>query len=115
MDNIQAEERAILEGISDWDWHGRGIPEIESVELFGEYPETILRIVASKRGYTRALEWPVWDGQMTGSPAGVGSGPEEFLQMLGVDLIYWRTARNGPGAANHLRGRKAAESRPRRH
>jgi hypothetical protein len=92
MDNIQAEEQEILEGISDWDWNGRTVPEIQSVELFGEYPETILRIVASRHGYTREREWSVWDGQMTGSPAGVGAGPDEFLLMLSMDLLYWRTA-----------------------
>jgi hypothetical protein len=96
IENIHAEEREILERFEPV---RQALGVISPVELVGSYPDTVIRMTATKNGQTDTREWSIWDGQMTGAPRGVGSGPDEYLQMLEVQVIYWLGAPRWTGHA----------------
>jgi hypothetical protein len=72
---IRAEEQEILEGAERRVRAGALSAFLNSVELVGSYPDTVLRLTASKEGRTQVEEFSIWDGQMTGSPPGVAATP----------------------------------------
>ena len=90
-ESITAQEREILEGFIE-----TIVPAISSATLsgvlIGAYPDTVLRVSASKHGQTRVREWSIWDGTMTAAAPGVPPGTEEYLQLLFSQVSYWMTA-----------------------
>jgi hypothetical protein len=91
IENIHAEEQEILERFREGTEKGP-FSFIDSVELVGTYPETVIRMTGTRYGRIQVQEWSLWDGDMTGSPPGVGSGPDEYLQKLGLQVTYWMTS-----------------------
>ncbi len=92
VENIQAEEQEILERFRAEMQADPFLRPVESAELVGSYPGTVIRITATQHGQTRTLEKSLWDGKMTGAPAGIGSGPQEYNQLYGVQVMYWLMA-----------------------
>jgi hypothetical protein len=88
--DVELQEREILEGV-----HAEIRPtfkSIESAELDGHFPDTMIRLTAHRHGQTRTEEWPVWDGTMTGCPPGVPPGTEEYLTLLFASVAEWLSA-----------------------
>lgn len=55
-------------------------------------PDTMVWIKATRDGRSEVHDWHVSDGEMTGAPSGVGSGPEQYEQLRAVQIIYWLTS-----------------------
>ena len=88
-EQIAATEQAILDGVNSWI---TTTSFVRSAALEGRDPETELVLVVTRNDKTKTLRYSVWDGTMTGSPAGIGSGAGEYLQLLDADLVEWSTA-----------------------
>lgn len=83
---IAEEEREIVDRVSG---NGGPLRAVESAELLGSYPDTVIRITATRDRQTEVHDWFVWNGQVTGAPPGVGSGPVEYAQLLDAQILYW--------------------------
>ena len=89
IEGIAATEKAIVDGVKLWI---TATSFVRSAVLEGSYPDTELVLVVARNDKTKTLRYSVWDGTMTGSPAGIGSGPEEYIQLLDAMVLEWSTA-----------------------
>ena len=88
--SIAEQEQEILDGFNQTILPG--FASLEAAALVGRYPDTVIRVTASKGDQTRVEDWPIWDGNMTGAPTGVPPGTEEYLQLLTARVVEWLTA-----------------------
>lgn len=89
MEEAELEERDILDRAREVVKHQqRRSWTLDDVELVGQYPDTDIRVTATREGKTRSHDWPIWDGSMIGGPPGV-VGSAEYIQMLFTEVDYW--------------------------
>ena len=63
--------------------------DIVAAMVLGSYPDTVIRVVATRGRQTRTCEWPLWDGSVTDIDTAADLGADEFLQALDVRIIEW--------------------------
>ena len=90
MDDAKEQEQVILSRFNAE--VAPDFPAIESAELVGSYPETVIRVTATRGDQTHTAEWSIWDGNMTGSPPGSTGGTGEYLTLLVAETAEWLSA-----------------------